>query len=116
MTPCNGGWVATNVSNKAEGVHYKKKAVTVDLLDIAPDIPFALGNALKYLVRAGTKAGESYADDMTKARVYAKAYVEYAEEPWSYANPVRWNIICKMLPIPYDNFLSDIGMCRELMC
>ena len=115
MTMRDDGWGATHASNKAEGVHYKKKAVTVDLLDIAPDIPFALGNTLKYLIRAGTKEGESYADDMSKARVYAKAYLNYVEEPWSYDNPVRWNIICDMLPLPYNSFLSDINMCKELM-
>lgn len=83
--------------------HYKDTAVKFDLLDIAPDIPFALGNMIKYLIRAGHKEGASYKDDIQKAKVYATVHLHtiqrgtLTEELWCNKHPTRWRLICKLL-------------------
>lgn len=40
---------------------------------------FSMGNALKYLLRAGKKPGESYVKDLKKAVVYLQFEIERAE-------------------------------------
>lgn len=47
---------------------YAKTAKTFDLLDIAPAIPFVLGNIIKYTLRAPYKGQKE--SDMAKARDY----------------------------------------------
>lgn len=43
------------------------------------DLGFATGNALKYLLRAGRKPGETYADDLKKAAFYLNREIERVE-------------------------------------
>ncbi len=43
------------------------------------DLRFSLGNALKYLLRAGKKPGESYVKDLKKAVVYLQFEIARAE-------------------------------------
>ena len=41
---------------------------------------FALGNAVKYIARAGKKDGSSYLEDLQKARWYLEWEIEHAQE------------------------------------
>lgn len=41
---------------------------------------FCIGNALKYLLRAGKKSGESELDDLKKARWYLDRRIQQIEE------------------------------------
>ena len=40
------------------------------------DLDFFLGNAIKYICRAGSKEGESEIDDLTKAAIYIRKKLE----------------------------------------
>lgn len=75
--------------------HYEETALKVDLLDIAPTIPFCLGNMIKYLTRAGHKEGT---DDLTKAKVYARIVNECFDEcsSWAYNNRTTWRLCVKL--------------------
>lgn len=50
--------------------HYVNAAVTLEPIELCQRLSFCLGNACKYLIRAGSKKGESEADDLKKARWY----------------------------------------------
>lgn len=50
--------------------HYTSCPSGVECIEIAELLPFCLGNCYKYLHRAGLKG--SYAEDLQKARFYAK--------------------------------------------
>lgn len=85
--------------------HYEETALKVDLLDIAPTIPFCLGNMIKYLTRAGYKEGT---DDLQKAKVYAKLVHECFDEcnDWVYNNRVAWRLCVKLANLSrlYDEY------------
>ena len=53
--------------------HYKSTGIcgleAIDIID-AYDLNFALGNAVKYILRAGKKADTPYKDDLRKAVWY----------------------------------------------
>ena len=97
--------------------HYKDTAVKFDLLDIASDIPFALGNVIKYLIRAGHKEGESAENDIAKAKVYAKAHWNWCQNHsrwWSIKHKERWELIRKLLApkISLDNTEAEGQLVR----
>lgn len=48
--------------------HYKTG--TVELIEITRHLDFCRGNAVKYIVRAGKKAGSAELEDLQKARWY----------------------------------------------
>lgn len=56
----------------ADGRKYEPKDVIRDW-----DLNFNLGNAVKYISRAGRKNGESDIKDLMKAREYLKFELEY---------------------------------------
>lgn len=62
------GW-HTDELTKSENA-YSATAMLFDLLDIAPTIPFAFGNVLKYSLRARYKG--QFLSDREKAHTYAK--------------------------------------------
>lgn len=92
--------------------HYAKTAMKVNLLDIAPDIPFDLGNVIKYLIRAGDKEGESYEKDISKAKVYARIHYHMfagkQERYWSENNIARWHMLVMLLRTKYPEFPDDV--------
>lgn len=61
--------------------HYGGKDDPFEVLKIIEhyDLGFATGNALKYLLRAGRKPGEPYADDLKKAAFYLNREIERVE-------------------------------------
>ena len=59
--------------------HYEACRVTVEPIDVCEAYDFCTGNAIKYLCRAGKKAGSSEVTDLKKARWYLeRALVEDA--------------------------------------
>ena len=52
-------------------------------------VPFCLGNALKYIIRAGLKQGESISKDLRKAAFYLTYAADWLEkkEPSTNARP-----------------------------
>lgn len=65
--------------SKTEGRHYdfpvcRESIDVIELVVSRESIPrgtaFCIGNALKYLLRAGNKPGESWIDDIAKAENY----------------------------------------------
>lgn len=71
----------TGMSNSSERSktnpdHYQLgKIQTWDFI-IDQDLDFVLGNVVKYVVRAGTKPGESRMDDLLKAQAYINKAIE----------------------------------------
>lgn len=62
--------------NKTHPKHYIAASATIEPIDVLRYAPFDLGNALKYILRAGMK-GDALTD-------YKKAikYLEWAKEGW----------------------------------
>lgn len=54
--------------------HYRRWPVEV--IDLTERKSFLIGNILKYVLRAGYKAGSSYEEDMAKARWYSRRYID----------------------------------------
>lgn len=50
--------------------HYVNASVMIEPIELCELLPFCLGNACKYLIRAGSKKGESESDDLKKAMWY----------------------------------------------
>lgn len=47
----------------------------VEVIDLTERETFLIGNVLKYVLRAGAKAGSTYEEDMAKAGWYARRHV-----------------------------------------
>src|SRR5690606_32775480 len=62
-----------------EPSHYGPKGKEpIDIIE-ANDIGFHLGNAIKYLVRAGKKSGENWKKDLEKAIWYIQRYTKWKD-------------------------------------
>ena len=61
--------------SKFDPSHYHGSVEPWDLI-AAQDLDFFSGNIIKYVVRAGKKAGESDVDDLLKAQIYLKKLIE----------------------------------------
>lgn len=51
-------------------VHYVSQSIVIEPIDLYEKLPFCLGNALKYVFRAGHKDGSSELEDLKKALWY----------------------------------------------
>lgn len=75
-------------TDKTEPEHYKCKRGGVEAIDVTETFNFNLGNAVKYIWRAGNKEGESQEDDLRKALWYVlreldRVVWEDDSEDWS---------------------------------
>ncbi len=62
--------------DKTSPDHYQLgKIQTWDFI-VDQDLDFLLGNVVKYVVRAGSKPGESRLDDLLKAQAYINKAIE----------------------------------------
>ena len=50
--------------------HYVDQSIVIEPIDLYEKLPFCLGNALKYVFRAGHKDGSSELEDLKKALWY----------------------------------------------
>lgn len=55
--------------------HYTDQAITLEPIDYCRLLPFSLGNAMKYVFRAGHKKGESELKDLKKAQFYLEDHI-----------------------------------------
>lgn len=60
--------------------HYNSHPSGIECIEIAQHHDFCIGNALKYLWRAGLKGEESYITDMRKAIWYIERKIELLEK------------------------------------
>ena len=58
------------VDNINHPKHYEDAGYLVQPIDVCQELPFCLGNAVKYLCRAGNKAGCPELEDLKKAQWY----------------------------------------------
>ena len=66
-----------NVNHPA---HYESQRIVIEPIDLCECFDFCIGNAIKYLIRAGKKEGNSEEQDLAKARWYLKrALVQQVE-------------------------------------
>lgn len=72
---CKEPSTKSQTSSKYDPDHYHASVEPWDLI-AAHDLDFFSGNVIKYVVRAGKKAGESDLDDLIKAQVYLKKLIE----------------------------------------
>lgn len=75
-------WAGGTAANKVAGCHYDMETTsgpleTIEVLEsvvrreaLPRAAAYCVGNALKYLLRAGNKPGESWRDDLAKAENY----------------------------------------------
>lgn len=56
--------------------HYEAAGYLVQPIDVTEALPFCLGNAVKYLARAGKKDGSPELEDMKKARWYIERQMQ----------------------------------------
>lgn len=66
--------------------HYKEGGMEViDVINAYSHVrnSFALGNAIKYILRAGKKNHSTYVEDLKKAIWYLNSEVEYAEKHYN---------------------------------
>lgn len=63
-------------NDKINPAHYKDgfKCRTIECIDVVGKLPFCLGNAIKYIWRAGKKPGEDWRTDIEKAMWYIERY------------------------------------------
>lgn len=54
--------------------HYVSQSIVVEPIMLYEKLPFCLGNALKYVFRAGHKDGASELQDLKKAQWYLERY------------------------------------------
>lgn len=56
----------------------------IEVIDLTERETFPIGNILKYVLRAGAKAGSTYEEDMAKAHWYARRHVDNiaARDSW----------------------------------
>ena len=64
------------MKSKYDPQHYQHGQIQVWDFIADQDLDFFLGNAIKYICRAGSKEGESEIDDLTKAAVYIRKKLE----------------------------------------
>jgi len=62
--------------DKSNPDHYQLGKIQCWDFIVDQDMDFLLGNVVKYVVRAGTKPGESRLDDLLKAQAYINKAIE----------------------------------------
>ena len=60
--------------------HYNQHPSGIECIEIVQHFEFNIGNAIKYLWRAGLKSGVSYKTDLEKARAYIDFELKRYEE------------------------------------
>lgn len=99
---------------KINPAHYKRMSVTIEPIDLCELLPFCLGNAVKYMMRAGFKEGESATDDYRKAAWYLGRALKGANDDADvlFASPVATLMAKKFAdkcPLLRDLFDFDEG-------
>lgn len=61
----------------------------VEVIDLTEREDFLYGNVLKYTLRAGSKSGSTYREDMAKAAWYAARYVDNIAKVQSVSDGLR---------------------------
>jgi len=96
------------VSNIHHPKHYDHPS-NVECIDIAERLGFNLGNALKYLWRAGRKGGEHLTKDQAKARFYIKRHIKGVYVPQRESGGLV-HLISRVLRHETDSLLGDLLM------
>lgn len=60
--------------------HYNKHPSGIECIEIVQHFEFNVGNAIKYLWRAGLKETSTYEEDLEKARKYIDFELQRVEE------------------------------------
>lgn len=61
--------------------HYTSHPSGVECIQVTEHMTFCVGNAIKYLWRAGLKGSASHVEDLKKARWYIEREIARVEEP-----------------------------------
>ena len=83
--------------------HYTDGGIeTIDFIE-SHHLPYHLGNAIKYISRAGKKEGSDELEDLQKAEWYIRRFMEWKERPSSWRGadspvikPVHYGMAKKM--------------------
>lgn len=67
------------MDNKINPTYYNQHPSGVDCIDIAQHYDFCIGNAIKYLWRAGLKEDNPTVQDLKKAVWYINKRIDYLE-------------------------------------
>lgn len=95
--------------------HYEDAGYLVQPIDVCQELPFCLGNAVKYLCRAGNKEGCTKLEDLNKARWYLKRQLDYLDNgPLAAGLSARGARAARFLAEKHSgplHWLFDIGIC-----
>lgn len=64
------------MSNVNHTSHYNQHPAGIECIDVVEEFNFNLGNAIKYIWRAGLKSGKTYVEDLQKAVWYINREIE----------------------------------------
>lgn len=78
-----------NVNHPA---HYESQRIVIEPIDLCESYSFCIGNAIKYLIRAGKKEGNPLEQDLAKARWYLKRALGSKSESDSFRPDVSKSI------------------------
>lgn len=103
--------------NKTNPDYYMKdkKVDPVTIIRLL-DLNFNVGNAVKYIARAGKKDGESYTDDLRKAETYLGFEIEYivngidVEEVNDDEHRIVYAQDYKIVELLFDYIIDDWGI------
>lgn len=68
------------MSNINHPNHYNQHPANIECIQVVEEFNFNLGNAIKYIWRAGLKSENSIIDDLMKAEWYIKREIERVEK------------------------------------
>jgi len=74
--------------SKTSPKHYQL-ANGFQVIDLTSQLDFCTGNVVKYVARAGNKAGESTLDDLLKAEYYLRRLIDDAKSKRQTRGPAR---------------------------
>lgn len=87
--------------------HYEASRIVLEPINLCECYDFRFGNALKYLFRAGLKAGATEREDLQKAKWYLERTVDWMrEDPESH---VTWPVT---VPHDYAAALAELFLTR----
>lgn len=80
--------VVPAAADRIDPPHYKDgfPRQPIECIDVVGRLPFCIGNAIKYVWRAGKKPGAAWREDLAKARWYLRRWLDMVAHPAAYTD------------------------------
>jgi hypothetical protein len=91
--------------------HYNASPSGIETIDVVEHMNFCLGNAVKYIWRAGLKGGEAQTiNDLEKARWYLDREIARLKKQTALVETVKKEALFTMTPKEMDAMAKGAGM------